>query len=863
MRRFILLTALLCLQFSTIQASPPQRRNPEDLRKFIESTSELEFQTALNKYVYDLYLDYGMGKIHDEKYLISLMELINREISQRLSNPGEARKTYFADLTNMLKEIQRLKGRLTIAGIRDLDTFISDLERRITRTIREQHVDFKKKKVFQDALQMLYVSEEMIKLDQYQGDTNLAEKISQAKAELLSAFGEISTESGAYSGKRPTIYNLFVEWKKTEQTKYNLRLADVRLARINLLKSASISDVQRMFNDELRVAYAQFNFGDYDLAERLLGDMIDTYPAWGVRSMDDLLFYRAESNFALDRLLQARDGFEQLLSEYPGTAYLPRVYERLVQIDYSLEDYSRAIEYAGLYQNVAATTRTAYYDVQFLLAMSNYQLGNYDQSVALLQNIPQQNSFYPLARYFIGNAYADGQRYDEAMQTFSQLAGSKSTPKFIVGHALYKLALLEYEKGNYSAAIDYLIRISDFERYDKVLNALAWSYFELERNRPKDQVRHYAQAELYARRLVDEYYASPYKMEANSLLAYIKQLEGAPVQAIGLYREVYQEKVQKTPISEYVGERKRLQAVYAEARLLEQKAIEENDKQAYLTAIDLVADLEKQLLHLAHGESRGAGLAIFREVETVIDQIRELNRLKLLAEESGRKDMQVRIDSLQIRLALALENAPPEIFDSTQAVNVFDDYPVGKLVAEEQFRFQRLEENRREAMDEMAQTEQMISSVNEDIARAAARKDFRTVTRLEQKRDELQTLRNDYDRLVVATHQTGTVADPYPEFSRWGDLGAFGIINVYFDQKQNAENQLVQVGHVLDDVNEQLDQRKQVIDSKIKKIEAEVRFMTMKARMEERARLRAERERAFRESYFDTRESEAPEENKP
>jgi len=34
----------------------------------------------------------------------------------------------------------------------------------------------------------------------------------------------------------------------------------------------------------------------------------------------------------------------------------------------------------------------------------------------------------------------------------------------------------------------------------------------------------------------------------------------------------------------------------------------------------------------------------------------------------------------------------------------------------------------------------------------------------------------------------------------------------------------------------------------------------MKARMEERARLRAERERAFRESYFDTRESEIPEE---
>jgi hypothetical protein len=42
----------------------------------------------------------------------------------------------------------------------------------------------------------------------------------------------------------------------------------------------------------------------------------------------------------------------------------------------------------------------------------------------------------------------------------------------------------------------------------------------------------------------------------------------------------------------------------------------------------------------------------------------------------------------------------------------------------------------------------------------------------------------------------------------------------------------------------------------MKKIEAEIRFMTMKARLQERQRLRAEREQSFRETYFDQRTSE-------
>jgi len=51
-------------------------------------------------------------------------------------------------------------------------------------------------------------------------------------------------------------------------------------------------------------------------------------------------------------------------------------------------------------------------------------------------------------------------------------------------------------------------------------------------------------------------------------------------------------------------------------------------------------------------------------------------------------------------------------------------------------------------------------------------------------------------------------------------------------------------------------QRATTFEDQLKKIEAEIRFMTMKARLEERQRLRAEREQSFRETYFDTRTTE-------
>ena len=862
MRRIFLCTALFSLLFSTIHASPPQKRkDPANLQKLVETTAELEYQAILNRYVYDQYLQYGAGKIDEEKYLIGLMYLINREISERLENPGKARQKYYDELAGMLDEIQTLKGRLKAAGIRELDTFADDLQDRIRFTIDQQEIDFKKKKVFQDALQMLYVAEEMIKLDQLQNPQDLTTRIGRSKEKLLSAFGEVEAGGVTSSGPPPNIYQLFVEWRKTEEVKYALRLADVRLARQNLLKNSGMPELSRMLTEQLELAYTQFNLQEYDLAERMLDDVIKTYPKVGVSNIDDVYFYRAECDFALSRLVHAEEDYLALLEAYPSNPYLVQTYSRLIQSQYALSRYDKVLEYAESYFSMASPTVETYYDNQFLLAMANYNLGNYDRTVENLMVIPRNNPFYHLSRYFIGNAYGDSQLLDEAASTYVGLITDKSTPPYIHSRALYKMGILEYERFNYGAAINRLRDIPEtFDRYDKVLNGLAWAYFEYERSKPEGEERDFYQARVYAESLIGNYYASPYKMEATGLLAYINQLENQPIEAIDLYRNVYQDKVALGSIEEYLGEKRNLEALHQEALTLREKALKQNNRKAFDDAAGLALHLEEEIAMLDLAESSNSGLSSYREVDRVISQIKELNGLRLRAEEAGNQQAVARIDSIQFRLAAALDEYPADIFDRGETINLFDDHPVSKYVAEENFRHQDMITTRQQVMSDMEEIDVLLLRVNRGIENAKLQNDYAKVATLEQKRENLNSLRNRYDRLLVSAFQNRTTADPYPEFNRWGDLGAFGIINVYFDQKQKMQGQLVKVAEVLDRVNTQLNQRKEVIESKIKRIEAEIRFMTMKARMEERERLRAERDRAFRESYFDTRESETPEE---
>ncbi len=827
------------------------------LKKLIHYISELEYQAALNNYVEDLFVDYGIENLPQERYLVSLMRLVNKEMRQRIENPGKARTKYFNKLESQSEEIEELKSRLKEANITELNPFINELQARIKLSVKSGMVDYKKKRVFEDALQLLYVAEEMIKLDKLREPETLNQKISKSKDKLLNAFGEVGNVESVQLDVAPNLFNLFQEWKKTQSYKFTARLMDVKIARTNLIKTGSLPQVQRMFNNQLRLAYTAFNKYDYDYADRLLEDLTETYRPAGVKDFEDIYYYWAESNFALKRFLRAEEIYKRLLQNYQNSSFLPQVYSRLIQINYKLNRYDDALNYYSNYQNVASTNERNYFDIQFIAALTYYNKGDYNPAVDILLSFPRTNTYYHLAQYMVGTMYAASQNYDLAEEVLTSLTSLNDTPKSIYNRAHYKLGLINYEQSRFLTGINHLNAITqNFNRYDKVLNALAWSHFKLQRDGtiPPNSAD-YSKAIQYANRLKDQFYGSEFRMEAESLLAYIYQIQNKPSVALTHYRDVYESKLMKRDASEFLEEKERLESLHSEAIAMKQQAFQANDPNAFVKAADLADNLQQQLWELDAAELSPVGSAVSTEINDILSQLNQLQDLQEEAEKDGNKYALAKIDTMTVRLTAVLDLFPQKYLKNMESYNWFDAYPVTRKVVDDEFRSTKNEKLKKQLLQEMQQTDKQISRLWQEVERAKAQSDFEQVVGLERKIDQLAEIRKQYDQLYVSAFELSD-GEVYQDFDKWGDFGAFGIIDVNFGQRNRLQDQLTGVSQLYNSVVDVLNKRRTVVEDKLKKIEAEIRFMTMKARLEERKRLRAEREREFRETYFDERTSE-------
>jgi hypothetical protein len=816
--------------------------------------SEDEFQVSLTKHVRQLLTNYYAESLPQEKFLIALMRLVNHEMDNRITNRGEAIEKYFTELRNQLKELQQLKGRLNSAQIYELDSFITELEKRMKMALESGEINYKQKKVFEDALQLLYIAEEMIKLDQLSDRSNLSRNIDQSKDRLLNAFGEVGNLDLVPLDVAPTIFNLFDEWTKTDSYKYSARLLDIKIVRSKLLKSGTIEQVNRMFNDQLKYAYTNFNYFEYDLADRVLEDLIETYREIGVKDFEDVYYYRGECNFALNRSFKAQEIFQTLLEEYPQSVYLAGIYSRLIQISYKFGEYNKVRSLFTNYQNVSSPGQEDYYDVQFIVALSMYEQADYNRAIEILLSFPEKSDYYYFAQYMIGTIYAAGQNYDLAYGVLEPLIESKKTPQEFYNRSLLKLAQISYERGDYLTAIKYAELIPDnFIRYDKVLNILTWSHFTIQQtSQSYPDNRDYSQAKLYAYKLLEEFYSSEYRMEAQSLLGYIYQSENDLSLARDFYQDVYKSKVERNDLVESLLTTDSLRSQYLKSLTDVEDALQQDDRQGYASASSSSESLNRKMWDQRIEDKAIIGEQVSGEITNLINQLTELDQLKSQAQEQNNTYATLRIDEQMNRIRTALDAYSDVEIRQTLYINSF---PVAKKVATYDFNVQKNEELRNEILDELLLIDGQIQKLNVDIERARLTTNYELLVVLEQKVRHLEEMKKKYDQLYSYSMELSP-GETYAEFDRWGEFGAVGIIDVNFGQRDKLQDQMSQVSTVYNSIVDKLVKRREVVEDQLKKIEAEIRFMTMKARLEERQRLRAEREQSFRETYFDTRTTE-------
>jgi hypothetical protein len=141
------------------------------------------------------------------------------------------------------------------------------------------------------------------------------------------------------------------------------------------------------------------------------------------------------------------------------------------------------------------------------------------------------------------------------------------------------------------------------------------------------------------------------------------------------------------------------------------------------------------------------------------------------------------------------------------------------------------------------------------MAQARRSKNYREMVFLDIERDRYKALRKKYDFFHTMAFNMD-LAESNIQLQKWSNYGAFGIANVNFSMRQDNQDRVAYYSKQIDTINQILNNRKDLLDYKIGLIDGEINFMTRQVRRQERLRERAELDRKFEESYFDTHTSE-------
>ena len=844
----------LCIFFLVIISSSALLAQSENL-------SDEQFEIALREFVNANLVEFGVDVISQERFLVEQMRLINFEIQARYKNLSQMRNEYFAGLQVRLEEIRSLKSRMQGNSSQSLLAFVNQLEARIEQTIDEGRINYRRQKVFEDGLQLLYIAEQMGALDtgaRMEGDPQMAQKLATSQQKLQSSFGgkeDFMTRMG--SASNVTIFDLFQEWKLTNTLAYEARWTDVQIIKNKLIRNGMASDKDRMFKQELRSAILSYNFRHFDLADRMFEEIINRYDY--LSSMDDIYYYRGEANYNLGRYEIAREIYLKQVELYLTSSYTAPAYTELIKIAGHLEDHQNVANYFQQYQKYATTSDPDFNENRFVTARSLIALSRYEDAVNLLSEIPGSSEFYIDGQYLLAQAYVGAENLEDAIRVLQIVLDNYNLDPQYHFMLNMKLGYLMYEKGDYFQAINYFNDIgSNFSLYDRVLIGYAWTYYLIELQKPENQLKDFIYAKKYIQILLDEYYASDYVLEAKSLLGYILQVEEDADNAIKEFDDVFRARYTKEQSDQNLAVRENVRSQMAIAVSDRNDALAAYNQNDYIISQGRYSTLQDSLLQLSYSDLSASSGAAFSEIRKIQTQIDELERLKGVARQKNDEYMIIRIEELQEKLRDTISDNFPEQPDPRLGVNKYDEFPIARKESVRENQNAKVLAMREDVLNERNYIKSKLDEISVAVNRARQRKDYKDLVQLEIQQEKFQSLLKKFDQMNTYVYDL-SLDDSQVDLQKWTDYGAFGVADVNYSVKQKKIQKRSYYVEQIYKINQILNGRKDLLEYKINLIEGEVSYMTRKVRQQERMRERAELDRKFEESYFDTHTSELQE----
>lgn len=129
----------------------------------------------------------------------------------------------------------------------------------------------------------------------------------------------------------------YLRTRSYDRKEYHQKLMLAEGIKEDLIGQAAPDQLQRMFAYDYKLAAKSYEKGQFGVAILRFNHLLNAYP---YRVVDDLLYYRAESEYGANYYLSAAATYNRLLEEFPQSQYVAESVARLFYIYPILEQYN-------------------------------------------------------------------------------------------------------------------------------------------------------------------------------------------------------------------------------------------------------------------------------------------------------------------------------------------------------------------------------------------------------------------------------------------------------------------------------------------------------------------------------------------
>jgi len=665
---------------------------------------------------------------------------------------------------------------------------------------------------------------------------------------ILQLFGIAQQDSF----KGVTVSDYFKSWRSDRTAEFQVRYTRYKVIRDNLIRTGAQEERHRMMEHEIADALLNYSEQNYDLADMQFQQIYDAYQEY-YSSLDGLIFFRSEANYANHYYDVARDGYSKIIQEYPNSQYVGQSYLHLMMICYTYNLYDEFFKYFSKVKDIQSIDREDLNEAYYLAGYVHASQRRYQDAKTILENVKDDSKYYLTAQYLLGIVLTNLEKYPQAMSLFEIIATKQNYPwtdltfSIILNESLLRLGYLHFQRGEYDRAINYFDQVSKgYKNYDESLLGQAWA------NLKKGQ---YDNAINKVDLICSSYLLSNYTYEALVLSAHCKRIQNRTDEALRDLRYVSKAKHVLGQVEEYNDERKKILKQLDELEVLEDNILDHQDRKLYPQVVKI-----RDLINDALMAFRYRGTVTSRmldeyndERKILIRQIEEFDSIIKYAEEHGNPGMGADAIKQRGRLIALLEKYQFE--QSASGIGSFTDYPVAAKEGEVIYRRGIVNKLVGELIVEKQRVQKDLEIVAELLAVSDENKKMDAVVDLEIIEEDLNDLNNQLNQFQVwlANHH---IEEMNPETEQWANLSGFGMSDINFvsfreriKQIGSYSKNLTHIDDVLKNKQHELEQRIWRFDSEVRKIQKEME--TEKTRLE-----KLEKEKYFQDLYFETKTKE-------